>query len=93
MVHELKTWPEYFEPVFRRQKTAELRRNDRQYNVGDVLYLREWEPLSAAYTGRDCYRVVTHIVRGGEWLAPGYCMLSVWRPVDMPPDLIDTSPA
>ena len=34
MRHQLKSWPEFFEPVLRGEKTAELRLNDRNYHVG-----------------------------------------------------------
>jgi hypothetical protein len=77
MNHELKCWPEHFEPLSRGVKTVELRRNDRNYQVGDVLILREWEPMENAYTGRNVHATITHIVSGGEWLNPGYVAMSV----------------
>ena len=43
-VHELKIWPEFFEPVASGVKTFEVRRDDRGFAVGDRLRLREWEP-------------------------------------------------
>jgi hypothetical protein len=45
MKHDLKIWPQYFVEVAAEQKTFEIRKNDRDYQVGDVLRLREWEPL------------------------------------------------
>lgn len=75
--HELKTWPEHYAPVKTSDKTAELRKDDRDFQVGDMLHLREWEPMTQQYTGRECWRVVTHILRGGPWLADGYAMLSM----------------
>jgi DnaJ-class molecular chaperone len=42
--HELKTWPEFFEPLSNGNKTFELRYNDRAYSVGDELCLREFDP-------------------------------------------------
>ncbi len=77
MEHDLKCWPEHFEPVSRGVKTVELRRNDRNYQVGGYLWLREWEPLENAYTGRSAHALITHIVSGGEWLTPGYVALSI----------------
>lgn len=72
--HHLKTLPPYFQAVKAGLKTAELRKDDRGFTVGDVLILEEWD---GAYTSRKLTRVVTHIVRGGEWLSEGYCMLSM----------------
>jgi hypothetical protein len=70
MQHELKSWPEFFAPLFSGEKTAELRLNDRDYKAGDVLIFREWEPgppqarWEGRYTGRECYRVVSHVLQG-----------------------------
>ena len=75
--HELKTWPEYYEPVAAGRKTAELRKDDRGFQVGDLVLLRAWEPMSQTYTGRELYAEIAHIVRGGPWLAEGYAMLSL----------------
>lgn len=58
----------------------ELRKDDRGYEVGDILCLHEWDPESQAYTNdkRAVEVVVTHIVRGGQFgLAEGHVALSV----------------
>lgn len=79
--HELKCWPEYYDPIDAGIKTLELRLDDRGYRTGDTLLLREWEPLTHAYTGRECCRVVTHIVRGYDGLRPGYVAMSIAQEV------------
>ena len=50
--HELKTWPKYFAAVRSGQKRFEIRRNDRDFKVGDILVLREFDPEDDAYTGQ-----------------------------------------
>ena len=63
-VHILKTWPEYFEAVASGAKTFELRFDDRGYQVGDHLVLREWS-VTEGYTGRVIVKRVSYLVRGG----------------------------
>jgi hypothetical protein len=67
-VHELKIWVEYFEPVAKGVKTFELRKADRDYQVGDILKLREWDPNIKDYTGQRVDMKVTYILDGS--LAP-----------------------
>lgn len=44
MIHELKTWPEFFDAIDRGEKTFEVRRDDRGFQVGDTLALQRWRP-------------------------------------------------
>jgi hypothetical protein len=80
--HELKTWPEFFEPVFTGRKAFELRKNDRDFREGDELWLREWQPMQG-YTGRECWRLVTYLKRAEDFhweagvLASGYVLMGV----------------
>lgn len=73
MRHELKILPEHFIPVLNGVKLAELRKNDRNYQVGDILFLCEWDGL---YTGYSCEREVIHVADVGSYL-PGYVLLSM----------------
>jgi hypothetical protein len=75
--HELKCWPEYFQPLIDGVKTFELRLNDRNYQIGDVLSQREWDPATHQYTGRACVCEVLYILEGTSHLAPGYCAMGV----------------
>lgn len=63
-VHELKTWPNYFEPVLDGRKTFEVRYDDRGFQVGDILVLREWDPEEGLYTGRVVVFEVTYVLHG-----------------------------
>lgn len=78
MIHELKTWPEYFEEVFMGHKTFEVRKYDREFKEGDHLILKEFNPHILEYTGRECARVVTYILHGGQFgIEEGYCVMSM----------------
>jgi hypothetical protein len=51
--HELKTWPAFFEPIMDGRKNFEVRRDDRGFQAGDTVVLREYEPdRGGRYTGR-----------------------------------------
>lgn len=78
MIHKLKTWPMQFAAVIAGAKTAEYRKDDREFVIGDVLHLREWTPEHETYTGCSCMVAVTHIVRAGHFGVPkGFCVLSI----------------
>jgi hypothetical protein len=47
MLHELKCWPEFFQAILDDRMRFNLRRDDRDFRVGDRLLLKEWDP--AAY--------------------------------------------
>lgn len=51
-VHVLKTVPPYFDDIISGAKTFEVRRNDRDFKVGDTLRLREWNADSGLFMGR-----------------------------------------
>jgi len=76
MIHELKTWPGYFQPIMDGLKTFEIRKADRDFAVGDVLYLREFDPESEAYTGRDIRVTVTYIISGGPFRVDGHVVMA-----------------
>jgi hypothetical protein len=91
-VHDVKCWPEPFAALRRDEKPYEIRVNDRDYQVGDVLRLREWLPMSYrhitpvdrydadGYTGEEEERVVTYMTPGGEWGLPEHlCVLGLAR--------------
>ena len=60
--HELKTWPKYFAAVRSGHKRFEIRRNDRDFSVGDILVLREFHPEDDAYTGQVEERQITFLL-------------------------------
>jgi ASC-1-like (ASCH) protein len=61
MEHELKIHPEYFEAVLSGEKRFEFRKCDREYQVGDVLHLKEWDPKKKVYTGREIVKKVLYV--------------------------------
>lgn len=77
-IHELKTWPVYWFKVFMGRKTFEVRKNDRDFKVGDILILKEYDLESDTYTGRNLSRRVTFILEGGGFgIEEGFCVMSI----------------
>ncbi len=86
MNHELKTDPEVFDAVFDGSKTFEIRKNDRNFQVGDTLTLLRTEFTGAEmargkplrFTGQEFHVAVTHILHGPVYgLADGWCIMSI----------------
>lgn len=81
-VHDLKTWPRFFADVAAGIKTFELRRNDRAFQRGDTLLLREYDPTPSyvyprgRFMGPTITVEVTYVLTGTEYgLRDGYCAL------------------
>lgn len=80
--HALKTWPEFFQPLWEGRKTFELRINDRDFKEGDILDLREFQPLlptpsrpePGRYTGRQVRVIVSHVLDPSKTGLPRYIM-------------------
>lgn len=77
-VHELKVWPEYFQAIIDNKKKFELRKNDRGFQVGDTLVLKEFEPGGSKFSGREAEVKVTYAIYGPAWGLPAdICVLSI----------------
>lgn len=76
MHHELKCFPQYYARLADGTKTFEVRKDDRGYQAGDTLEIREYDPYRAdwappigrpGYTGRAMQFVVGFVLHS----APG----------------------
>lgn len=79
-VHDLKLQYPHFDDVESGVCTSQVRFNDRNFRVGDTLLLREWRRDWNLYTGRECYRIVTHALRLDALGAPHLVALSLRSP-------------
>ncbi len=72
-VHYLKCDEPWFTDLFEMRKTFEVRRNDRGFQVGDVLQISSNErPL------QFCVRNVKYVLQGGQHgIAKGYVVLGL----------------
>lgn len=72
--YDLKILPEYFESVICNKKNFELRKDDRNFRVGDRVGLEEFD--GGKYTGRTCIVEIKYVLRNcSEYgLKNGYCI-------------------
>lgn len=77
MIHELKTVNPYFDAVWNGLKTFEVRRNDRNFAVGDSLYLQEYNAVRNEYSGRSIWVVVSYILRDKPFVPDGYVIMGI----------------
>jgi len=82
--HELRCWPQFFQAVWDGDKTFEVRRDDRGFEVGHALMLREYDPelderaAGERYTGRELTASVTYVLRGnGFGVESGFVVLGI----------------
>lgn len=77
--HKLKTWPDAFHAMWEGRKGFELRKADRDFQVGDVLLLQEWDAnMRHKYTGAWMRARVTFILHAGIFpgLEDGFVIMS-----------------
>ena len=81
MVHELKTWIEYFQLMVSGEKSFDLRKNDRGFRAGHELLLKEYDKESNNYTSRILHCKITYVLKGEEaetfGLKEGFCILGL----------------
>jgi hypothetical protein len=77
MRHQLKTWPEYFQAVWNEEKTFEVRKNDRNFQVGDALVLQEYDPATESYTGSGMVKTVTYILDNPAFVKEGFVVMGL----------------
>lgn len=75
--HELKCWPAFFQPTVYGRKTLEFRKNDRDYAVGDILFLREWDPVTKNYSGARLTCKVLEVHRLDSFGAVGFVAMRI----------------
>ena len=76
--HVLKAWPEFFDAISEGRKTFEIRKNDRDFSVGDILELRRYEPTTEHYSGEILERQITYMITGGKFgIEDGYAVLAI----------------
>ena len=73
--HYLKILPEYFNAIESGEKTFEVRFNDRNYHVHDILHLQEW--TDGDYTGREVEVKVTWLLDNPNYCKEGFVIMAI----------------
>jgi len=73
--HKIKVWPEFYQATLRNAKLFEIRQNDRDYQVDDILILREYDPKTRLYTGEQIIRTITYVTDYAQ--QPGYVVMGI----------------
>ena len=74
--HYLKTETQYYQAIEHGKKKFELRKNDRNFQIGDMIYLEE--VVGVIKTGRILPQFeIQYIMYGGEFgLNKDYCIIN-----------------
>lgn len=73
--HKLKILPEYFNAIMSNKKKFEVRKNDRDFQVGDCIELAEWT-AETGFTGRGIFVIITYILDDENYCKEGYVIFS-----------------
>ena len=73
IIHELKTVEPYFSDIWFNMKTFDVRFNDRNYQVGDMLYLIRYKTLPK----QSISCIVTYILDNPEYVKEGYIIMGI----------------
>jgi len=77
-IHVLKCWPAYFEAMRVGRKSFEVRRNDRDFQVGDCIVVQEYNPELGRLSGEAFSVRVVYMLAGGQFGMPeGYCVMGI----------------
>jgi hypothetical protein len=61
VIHDVRSWSYLYEEMIQGRKKHDLRRNDRNYKVGDKLLLIEFDQTRGVETGRRALFSITYI--------------------------------
>lgn len=79
--HYLKTWQPYYDDIAFGLKPFEVRKNDRDYKVGDILVLQEYDNEINKYTGWELPPLfITYILDDPNYAKEGYVVMGLSAP-------------
>lgn len=76
-VHYLKTWTPFFNDVKAGIKPFEVRKNDRNFKVGDTLILEDFDPITNKYKEGWIPELVTYVLDDPQFVKEGFVILGI----------------
>ena len=85
--HVVRSWAHLYDAIEIGLKTHDLRKNDRDYQVGDQLVLQRYDNTTGRYTGQEQKVKITYITGrdhvpcafSSAVLPNDYCILSIMK--------------
>ena len=74
--HRLKTVQPYFERCWQQSKTFEVRKNDRDFQKGDTVYLQEYDAETNLYSGKEIRGTILYVLHEYPAIEKGYIVFS-----------------
>lgn len=75
-IHRLKTVQPYFERCWQNSKTFEVRKNDRDFQKGDTVYLQEYDAENTTYSGKELRCTILYVLHEFPAIEKGYVVFS-----------------
>jgi hypothetical protein len=72
-IHELKTIQPYFDDVWCDRKTFEIRKNDRDFQINDLLVLKEYNGMML----RNIVAKIIYILDDINYVKEGFVVLGI----------------
>lgn len=87
MTHKIKIKYKYYKAVLNGDKTFEVRKNDRDYKVGDIIqFVPVADDSDMIITHNPNEYKITYVFHGGEYgLEEGYCVFGITPTIEAVP--------
>jgi hypothetical protein len=76
-VIQLKCISPFFQDVWDGKKKFEIREDNRNFEVGDHVFLNEYNSMSKTYLDRRLVIEITYLIRKTVCLKEGYCAFGI----------------
>jgi hypothetical protein len=77
--HYLKTIQPFYSELESGAKNFELRKNDRDFQLEDEVYLHEYDPKTDTYSGKFIFVIITYVLSDFIGVEPGFCIFGFRR--------------